>query len=341
MKFIDTSDIIVTAGNGGNGCLSFRREKFIPQGGPDGGDGGSGGSVYLVGDNNLNTLLKFKYKNNFKAENGQSGMKKNRTGKSGEDLFINVPLGTTVIDTDTCQIIGDIIKSDQLIKIAAGGSKGIGNSKFKSSINRSPMKTIPGGIGEHKKILLELKILADVGLIGEPNSGKSTLIKSISSASPKIGDYKFTTTSPNLGVVKIYNDSFVVADIPGLIEGAHLGAGLGIRFLKHISRTKLILHIVDVSSKNNLEILNSIKMINHELKEFDIKISNKPKILVLNKIDLLNNNIEIENIQTYLYKNIMSNYNYITTIKISSLKKINIKELIHRTYKELDNQILA
>ncbi|WP_455204814.1 Obg family GTPase CgtA [Kaarinaea lacus] len=289
MKFVDEARIHVGAGDGGNGCVSFRREKYIPYGGPDGGDGGDGGSVYLVGDEGLNTLADFRVQRKFHAERGQNGMGRNCTGKSGEDLYVRVPIGTIVRDEDTDEVIGDVVAHEQALLVAQGGKHGLGNTHFKSSTNRAPRRFTPGTPGEQRQLHLELKVLADVGLLGLPNAGKSTLIRSISAAKPKVADYPFTTLYPNLGVVRIEGDrSFVIADVPGLIEGAAEGAGLGIQFLKHLSRTALILHLVDVlpyeGSGNPVENAEAIEA---ELKKFSRDLYNKERWLVLNKVDLL------------------------------------------------------
>ncbi|MFQ5488195.1 MAG: GTPase ObgE, partial [Gammaproteobacteria bacterium] len=246
MKFVDEVTIRAKAGDGGNGCVSFRREKFIPFGGPDGGDGGDGGSVYLVGDPNLNTLVDFRTQRHYSAERGQNGSGANRTGKSGEDLLIPVPVGTLVRDCDTGELMGEVVATGQRLLVAKGGYHGLGNARFKSSTNRAPRKATSGTPGEERRLELELKLLADVGLLGLPNAGKSTFIRAVSAARPKVADYPFTTLYPNLGVVSVsQHRNFVVADIPGLIGGAAEGAGLGIRFLKHLSRTSLLLHLVD------------------------------------------------------------------------------------------------
>jgi GTP-binding protein len=248
MKFVDEATIEVIAGKGGNGSASFRREKFIPFGGPDGGDGGRGGSVFLEGDSGLNTLVDFRHVRRFKAQNGQGGMGRNKTGKSGEDIVVRVPLGTVITNTETGERIGDVTMHAQRLLVAQGGRGGLGNVHFKSSTNRAPRQTVPGGPGEMFELKLELKVLADVGLLGFPNAGKSTLISTVSAARPKVADYPFTTLYPNLGVVRIdVERSFVIADIPGLIEGAADGAGLGIQFLKHLQRTRLLLHLVDLA----------------------------------------------------------------------------------------------
>ena len=239
MQFVDEASIIVEAGKGGNGCLSFRREKYVPKGGPDGGDGGHGGSVYLIGDDALNTLIDFKFQRFYKAENGQGGMGRQMSGKAGEDLHVKVPVGTTVIDEDTLEVIADVTEIGQVVLVAAGGRRGLGNIHFKSSTNRAPRRTTPGTEGDRRNLRLEMKVMADVGLLGMPNAGKSTLIRSVSAAKPKVANYPFTTLVPNLGVVKLgMHEHFVMADVPGLIEGASDGAGLGLRFLKHLTRTR-------------------------------------------------------------------------------------------------------
>jgi len=287
MKFVDEARIRVEAGKGGNGCVSFRREKFIPFGGPDGGDGGDGGSIYFRATESLNTLIDFRYTRLFKAKNGQNGMGSQCTGKAAEDLIIDVPVGTLVRDLETDEILGDLSEPDQTLLIARGGWHGIGNLRYKSSTNRAPRQFTPGKPGEHRDLLLELQVLADVGLLGLPNAGKSTLISVISSAKPKIADYPFTTLYPNLGVVKVDTSrSFVVADIPGLIEGAAEGAGLGIRFLKHLKRTGLILHMVDVAPLDGIKPADSVKALAKELEKFSDELAQKERWLVLNKVDL-------------------------------------------------------
>ena len=291
MKFVDEATIKVVAGNGGNGCLSFRREKFIPKGGPDGGDGGDGGSVFLQAKLELNTLIDFRYTRLFKAENGQVGAGSDCTGKKGEDLIIPVPLGTIVSLSETGELIGDLNKPDQKLLIAKGGFHGLGNTRFKSSKNRTPRQTTPGKEGESREIKLELSLLADVGLLGLPNAGKSTLVNKVSAAKPKIADYPFTTMIPSLGVVNIGNDrSFVIADIPGVIKGASEGAGLGIRFLKHLTRTKLVLHIVDVSSMDKTPPKEAFREIEIELEKFSPTLARQSRWLILNKADLFDEN---------------------------------------------------
>lgn len=288
MKFIDEARITVEAGNGGSGCLSFRREKFVPRGGPDGGDGGDGGQVYLVADPDLNTLIDFRYQRFYKAPNGQSGQGSNCTGKSGEDLKIRVPIGTMVYDAETHEKLGDLSKPGQELLVAKGGFHGLGNARYKSSVNRAPRQTSPGSEGERRDLKLELRVLADVGLLGLPNAGKSTFIRSVSDARPKVADYPFTTLHPNLGVVQVArHQSFVIADIPGLIEGASDGAGLGLRFLKHLSRTGVLLHIVDIAPVDGHDPVTDIQMILKELEKYDTELLHKPRWLVFNKIDAL------------------------------------------------------
>jgi GTP-binding protein len=289
MKFVDEATVRVEAGDGGNGCVSFRREKYIPYGGPDGGDGGNGGHVYLIGDEGLNTLADFRTQRRFTAKRGQQGMGRNCTGKSGEDLYVRVPVGTIVTDADTLEVIGDVVAHDQPLLVAKGGRHGLGNTHFKSSTNRAPRQFTEGTPGERRNLHLELKVLADVGLLGLPNAGKSTLIRAVSGARPKVADYPFTTLYPNLGVVSVGEyRSFVIADIPGLIEGAAEGHGLGIQFLKHLSRTALILHLVDVAPfEGTGDPVADVKSIEEELKKFSDELFGKERWLVLNKVDLL------------------------------------------------------
>lgn len=288
MKFVDEATIRVVAGDGGDGCLSFRREKFIPFGGPNGGDGGDGGSVYLVADEAYNTLIDFRYKRNHEAKRGSKGQGSQCTGKSGDDLWVKVPVGTTVYDADTDELIGDLVEPNQSLLVARGGFHGLGNLRFKSSTNRAPRQTTPGTPGEKRNLRLELKVLADVGLLGLPNAGKSTFIRAVSAAQPKVADYPFTTLHPYLGVVRIEEyRSFVVADIPGLIEGAAEGAGLGVHFLKHLARTRLLLHIVDVAPDDGTDPVADIQAVVHELEKFSPELAAKERWLVLNKIDKL------------------------------------------------------
>ena len=289
MKFVDEVIVRVEAGDGGNGAVGFRREKYIPLGGPDGGDGGDGGSVYLIAVENLNTLADFRFHTVHRAERGQNGMARNCTGRKGEDCLVHVPVGTLVSDADTGELIGDLTKIGETLLVAKGGFHGLGNTRFKSSINRAPQKASKGTPGEHRMLNLELTLIADVGLLGMPNAGKSSLIRAVSSATPKVADYPFTTLHPNLGVVRVDEQrSFVVADIPGVIEGAAEGAGLGMQFLKHLSRTGLLLHVIDVSPYESIESpVDSAKKIIHELELWSDDLVNKPRWLVLNKIDRL------------------------------------------------------
>jgi GTP-binding protein len=288
MKFVDEATIRVQAGNGGHGCLSFRREKYVERGGPDGGDGGHGGSVYLVAEPSMNTLADFRVARKFRAETGQGGAGRNKTGKSGEDLDVMIPCGTVVHDVDTGELICDLTEPGQRQMVAEGGRGGLGNARFKSSVNRAPRKTTQGTQGEGRHLSLELKVLADVGLLGMPNAGKSTLITAMSSAKPRIADYPFTTLHPNLGVVRVGRlQSFVMADIPGLIEGASEGAGLGIQFLRHLQRTGLLLHLVDIAPIDGADPATVVKAIAKELQRFSADLADKPRWLVINKIDLL------------------------------------------------------
>ena len=286
MKFIDEATIEVRAGDGGNGCVSFRREKYIPHGGPDGGDGGDGGSVYLEADSCINTLIDFRHARKFLAEQGVKGKGRNCTGKSGEDLIVKVPVGTIVHEDDTGELIGDLVRNGQRLLVVRGGFHGLGNARYKSSTNRTPRQSKPGTPGEKRQLHLEMKLLADVGLLGIPNAGKSTLISVVSSARPRIADYPFTTLYPNLGVVSASSHrSFVMADIPGLIEGAAEGAGLGIRFLKHLSRTHLLLHLLDMGPDRD-PVADAMTII-AELERYDVELVGRDRWLVLNKTDLI------------------------------------------------------
>ncbi|MBY4596795.1 GTPase ObgE [bacterium BD-1] len=289
MKFVDEAQILVSAGSGGNGCISFRREKFIPLGGPDGGDGGNGGSVWLQADENLNTLIDFRHQRQYRAQRGQNGMGRQMFGKAGEDVLIRVPVGTEVINVETDEIIGDLTRHGERLLVAQGGVGGKGNVHFKSSVNRAPRKAGQGTPGEEREIRLELKLLADVGLLGFPNAGKSTFIRAVSAATPKVADYPFTTLYPNLGVVSVETDrSFVIADIPGLIEGAADGAGLGAQFLRHVQRTRLLLHLVDLAPfDEQVDPVQQVRAIEAELRKHDPAMLEKPRWLVMNKADLL------------------------------------------------------
>lgn len=289
MKFIDEATIKVYAGDGGNGIATFRREKYEPMGGPSGGDGGKGGSVYAIADRNINTLVDYRYTRTFKAQRGENGRKAEQYGAGGEDLVLRMPVGTVISDKATGQVIVDLADDGKKVLIAKGGANGLGNVHFKSSVNRAPRQCTMGQEGESFELFLELKVLADVGLLGMPNAGKSTFIRSVSAARPKVADYPFTTLQPNLGVVRVdTNRSFVIADVPGLIEGAADGAGLGVRFLKHLTRTSLLLHLVDLAPLDGItDPVAEAKAIVNELKKHDEELYNKPRWLVLNKIDMV------------------------------------------------------
>lgn len=289
MKFVDEAIIKVQGGNGGRGAVSFRREKFVPFGGPDGGDGGHGGAVYLIAAEGINTLADFRYMRTFRAAHGQPGSGNDCTGAGGDDLEIKVPVGTSVYDVDTEEQIGDLLSAGQRVLVSQGGKGGWGNTRFKSSTNRAPRKAMPGLPGEKRELRLEMKVIADVGLLGLPNAGKSTLIRAVSAAKPKVADYPFTTLHPNLGVVSVgTHRSFVMADIPGLIEGAAEGAGLGIRFLKHLQRTRVLLHLVDIAPPDpDADPVKDAKAIVQELQKFSPELAEKERWLVLNKLDLL------------------------------------------------------
>jgi len=297
--FVDEVDIKVTAGDGGRGCLSFRREKYVPRGGPDGGDGGAGGSVYIVATPTKNTLVDFRYHPEFKAKRGQHGLGSNKTGFTADDLEIPVPLGTLVYERpqadEALQLIADLAVEGQRLLVAKGGRGGRGNARFVSSTNRAPRRTEPGGSGEERNLRLQLKLIADVGLVGFPNAGKSTLISRVSAARPKIADYPFTTLTPNLGVVTLSDDrSFVVADVPGLIEGAHQGHGLGDRFLRHIERTKVLIHLVDVSGASGREPVSDFDVIQRELELFDPAVAAKPQLVAANKLDAVDDEARVK-----------------------------------------------
>lgn len=302
MKFFDEALISVSAGNGGNGAVSFRREKYVPRGGPDGGDGGRGGDVVMVADRNLNTLIEYRYTRTFRAEHGQNGRGADCYGKSGEDLVLRVPVGTVVTDLSTGEIIADLDHDGATAIVAKGGSGGLGNLHFKSSTNRAPRQFTPGTPGESRELKLELKLLADVGLLGLPNAGKSTFIRAVSAARPKVADYPFTTLHPNLGVVRVAeNQSFVIADIPGLIRGASEGAGLGHRFLKHLQRTRLLLHLIDIAPPDpDADPVADAKAIVQELRNYDEALFHKQRWIVLNKIDLIPEDEREERVNTIL-----------------------------------------
>ena len=302
MKFIDEAKIYVAAGDGGNGVVSFRREKYEPEGGPNGGDGGRGGSVFVIADRNLNTLIEYRYTRKFLAQRGENGGSSDCYGKGGEDITLHVPVGTVITDENTHEIVADLDVDGKKILIAKGGKGGLGNIHFKSSTNRAPRQCTKGEPGEERDLRLELRVLADVGLLGLPNAGKSTFIRAVSAARPKVADYPFTTMHPNLGVVRTSeNKSFVIADIPGLIEGAAEGAGLGIRFLKHLSRTRILLHLVDLAPLDpDADPVHDAHAIVHELEKYSPELAAKPRWLVLNKLDLIPEDERAERVQAFL-----------------------------------------
>ena len=335
MRFVDEAVVKIEAGNGGHGCLSFRREKFIPFGGPDGGDGGNGGSVYLEANQDLNTLIDFRYQRNYKAANGECGRGANCTGKAGDDLIIQVPIGTLVYDIETNELLGDIRHAGERLLVAQGGFHGIGNARYKSSVNRAPRQTSNGKPGDVRQLRLELRILADVGLLGLPNAGKSTLIRSVSSAKPKVADYPFTTLHPGLGVVRVGPlKSFVMADIPGLIEGASEGAGLGHQFLRHLSRTCVLLHVIDVAPLDGEDPVQSAKIIINELAAYNPELLNKPRWLVLNKIDMLPD----DDIRQQTLKRIVDELNWTSRVfAISAISNEGTQQLCYALMQLIDN----
>ena len=321
MKFLDQVKIYVKAGNGGDGSPSFRREKFIEYGGPDGGDGGKGGSVILKSEKNLNTLIDFRYQQHHKAERGENGMGQNRTGKSGEDLILKVPLGTQVFEEDNKTLIYDFTKPNEEFVAASGGKGGLGNTRFKSSTNRAPKKFTKGTLGEEFTIWLQLKTIADIGIIGLPNAGKSSLLASITNANPKIANYQFTTLNPNLGVASYDDKEITIADIPGLIEGAHEGTGLGVQFLKHIERCKTLLHLIDITN-NDLE--KSYQQVKNELKSYSPELLKKKELIVFNKIDLIDDELAKEIIEDFSRK-INGEILTLSTLEKHSVSKIKAK----------------
>lgn len=329
MKFFDEAIITVQSGDGGRGCLSFRREKHVPRGGPDGGDGGKGGDVILKSTSRRRTLYPFQLKRQFKAKNGAHGQGKQKTGKNGPDLIIEIPPGTLVKDADSNKVLKDFTAAGQSYIVVRGGRGGLGNTRFKTSTNRAPRHAQPGEAGQFYKLKLELKLLADVGIIGLPNAGKSTLISKISSATPKIGDYPFTTLTPTLGVVETgWGEPFVVADIPGLIEGAHQGAGLGTQFLRHIERTRILIHMVDAGTVDPDDPLDAYETVNTELKSFNAQLTQKPQIVVLNKMDLTGTEAAADAFTDALHHE--------PVILISAIKKKGVKKLISRILELLD-----
>tara|TARA_Y100001970_G_scaffold253703_1_gene328693 strand:+ start:765 stop:1748 length:984 start_codon:yes stop_codon:yes gene_type:complete len=321
MKFLDQVKIYIKAGNGGSGSPSFRREKFIEFGGPDGGDGGKGGSVILKSERNLNTLIDFRYKQHFKANRGEDGKGKKQTGKGGKDLYLKVPVGTQVFEEDNKTLIYDFKKESEEFVVAIGGKGGLGNTRFKSSTNRAPKKFTKGLLGEEFWIWLQLKTIADVGIIGLPNAGKSSLLASITSATPKIANYRFTTINPNLGVLRYDDKEIILADIPGLIEGAHKGVGLGIKFLKHIERCKTLLHLIDV---NNKDLIESYKQVREELSKYSNDLLKKEELIVLNKIDLIDKK-KLKNLKENVKKKIKKNILTLSTIDKKSVVDIKTK----------------
>ncbi len=337
MKFVDEATIFVCAGKGGNGIVSFRREKYIAFGGPDGGDGGDGGSIIVVANADLNTLSEFRFQRKFIARDGEKGQSRNKTGAKAEDLIINVPVGTIIYDNDTDELLADLTENEQTILLAQGGFHGLGNTRYKSSTNRAPRQSKPGSKGEDRNVRLELKVLADVGLLGLPNAGKSTFISSVSAAKPKIANYPFTTLHPNLGIVDISPiQSFTIADIPGLIEGAAEGQGLGVKFLKHLARTSILLHLVDVSPYSDSEgdIVLDITKINNELKKFSDELAEKEQWLVLNKCDMISEEELADKV-----KQIKEKLDFKDKIwTISALQKQGTKEVCDAIMQDLEHE---
>lgn len=331
VKFIDEAKIYIKAGDGGRGCVSFRREKYVPRGGPNGGDGGNGGDIIMVARRNMSSLLDHRYQQHYRAKRGGHGRGKDQHGKNSEHLLIPVPIGTIVKDFETEEFLGDLTENNQELIVAKAGRGGKGNARFVSSTNQAPKEAEPGGEGEERTLKLELKLLADVGLLGFPNAGKSTLISTISAARPKIADYPFTTLVPNLGVVS-YGDgqTFVLADIPGLIEGAHEGAGLGIQFLRHIERTKILIHLLDLSPITNRDPIEDYEAMNRELKAYSEELSKKPQILVLNKIDITEVREDLEKIEKHFSKS------GVKTFPISSATGEGTKELVWEVVRHLE-----
>jgi GTP-binding protein len=329
VKFIDEANITVESGDGGRGCVSFRREKHVPRGGPDGGDGGKGGDVILKSTSRRRTLFPFQLKRQFKAKNGAHGQGKQKTGRNGKDLIIEIPPGTLVKNAETHEVLKDFTAVGESYIVVRGGRGGLGNARFKTSTNRAPRYAQPGEEGQNLQLKLELKLLADVGIIGLPNAGKSTLISKISSATPKIGNYPFTTLTPTLGVVETgWSDPYVVADIPGLIEGAHEGAGLGTQFLRHIERTRILIHLIDAATIDRDHPLDQLKTVNRELKSFNVQLTEKPQIVVLNKMDLTGTKDAADAFIEAIHQE--------PVILISAIKKKGIKKLISRILELLD-----
>ncbi len=338
MRFVDEAEIRVEAGNGGNGVATFRREKYIPMGGPDGGDGGDGGSVYLIATPNVNTLVDFRYNNLHKAQRGQNGMGRNCTGRKGEHLYIAVPPGSIIYEASTDEKLGELLEDGQTLLVAKGGFHGLGNTRFKSSVNRTPQQFSKGSEGERRTLKLELMVIADVGLLGLPNAGKSSLIRSVSSAKPKVADYPFTTLHPNLGVVRVDDQrSFVIADIPGVIEGAAEGAGLGLQFLRHLSRTRLLLHMVDVQPYESMDSpVKSANIIINEVNKWSPDLARKPRWLVLNKIDRLADEVSQQHCQDIVEELQWKG----PVFEISALKKQGVQTLMYAIMDFMDQQRL-
>lgn len=334
MKFVDEATIRVEAGDGGNGCVSFRREKYVPRGGPDGGDGGDGGNVYVVTDSNLNTLVDYRFTKFYKAERGQNGMSSDCTGARGQDIYLKVPVGTRITDAETAEVLGDLRKENEVLCVARGGRHGYGNTHFKSPTNRAPRQKTNGTPGERRILDLELLLVADVGLLGLPNAGKSTFIRAVSAARPKVADYPFTTLVPNLGVVKTGNgESFVIADVPGLIEGASEGAGLGHRFLRHLERCRVLLHLVDAMPVDGSDPARNAQIIEQELKQYAHDLFDKPRYLVLNKADLVSEG-EAQEILSRVVDALEVKPE--ETFIISALKNENLNSLLHKVQDLVD-----
>lgn len=331
VKFIDEAKIYVKSGAGGRGCISFRREKYVPHGGPNGGDGGNGGDVVIITNENMSSLLDHRYKQHYKAKRGEHGKGKDMHGKNGDTLYIPVPVGTIVRDFETGEVLGDLTQKDEALLVAKGGRGGKGNARFATSTNQAPKIAEPGGEAQERTLLLELKLLADVGIIGFPNAGKSTLISRISAARPKIADYPFTTLVPNLGVVS-YGDgkTFVIADIPGIIEGAYEGAGLGIQFLRHVERTKILIHLLDLSPATGRDPIDDYETLNRELAAYSPELSKKPQIVAPNKIDITESREKLKEVKKYFDKM------RITIYPVSSATGEGLKELVHETAKRLE-----
>jgi GTP-binding protein len=335
MKFLDEAKIYIKAGDGGDGCLSFRRAKFIEFGGPEGGDGGNGGSIYAVGVNNMNTLIDYRYQQHFKVKKGRNGEGQNKTGRSSEDIFLKVPVGTQILDEDKVTEIADITEEGQSVVLAVGGTGGLGNLHFKSSLNQAPRRTTSGHPGDEQWIWLKLKLIADVGLVGLPNAGKSSFLKAVTNANAKVGEYPFTTVLPQLGVIKVSGRELVIADIPGIIEDAHFGKGLGDKFLAHIERCSILLHIIDVSSDNPAE---NYKIIRRELTSYSESMLQKPELVVLNKSDLLREE-EIHKVVSELVSHTKNEIFVLSTFEKADCRKVTecaFKYLTSVSYKDVE-----